>query len=658
MMSDNYHNYLNNNFTVMLNTINNIQKITSSDIKHKEIRQNLTDMNTQLGNSISKVIEEAKNVSSNLETDTYNIAFFGETNAGKSTIIEALICGDGKSIGDGRQDYTQKLETHNLDSINLIDLPGMEGNESKYISEIKKGIAKAHAVIYVSSGDKEPEETTLMKIKSYLRDQTDIYSVVNIRKPLNPHTLKVGLLGDKEKTVIESTEKKFRKAFGKNFKRTFALNAKIGFICRSQNKNQEVKQSFDTMLKYIDSPKGIYQFSNFENLNNLIKKLNNIELQNKKIKISNTYKFLSINNHITSIILKSKKDLDAQIRKIEKENSDVVKSYKLESQLLEKKLDAAINRNFDELFANLSNLISSADDKSKDEINKHIKQEIDAFNKKFKDDIKKEFELFTQKMKHTFKEMNEQILTNLKYSNIDNGYINIDETIKEVSASFNYIFKKISAAVLSTISVMFLGIFVMFTAAISSIISSIFKWKKVDKKKEIANKKKELIRSLDIKMNVLEDDLRRDIKSNTINVNRNIDKQLREIDKHITQIKKLSSLMNSQINTLSSVNIETSKTLVENVEEAEYFFVYIDTSINGMFYIGSKLKHAHLYNLKFFIHFETINEFLNEYEHTLKDGYFYLNKNEELQKRAISEIIKVLNKFSKSKIYKGVKKKI
>ncbi|MGV2928376.1 GTPase [Macrococcus capreoli] len=656
-MKDNYHDYLNNNFAKMQETIKTIQNITSSDIKHKEISQNLNNMNNQLGNSISKIIEESNHVNSNLETDTYNIAFFGETNAGKSTIIEALICGDGKSIGDGRQDYTQKLETRNLDSINLIDLPGMEGNESKYISEIKKGIAKAHAIIYVSSGDKEPEETTLMKIKSYLRDQTDIYSVVNIRKPLNPHTLKVGLVGDKEKIVIESTEKKFKNAFGKNFKRTFALNAKVGFVCRSQNKNPEAKKSFNTMLKYIDFPKDIYQYSNFENLNNLIKKLNNIELQNKKIKISNTYKFLSINNYITSIILKSKKDLDAQIRKIEDENLEVVNNFKSESQLLEQKLDATINRNFDELLANLSNLISTADDKSKEEINKKIKQEIDAFNKKFKVDIKNEFEVFTQKMKHTFKEMNEQILTNLKYSNIDNGYINIDETIKEVSANFNYIFKNILGIIFSAVISIPLGQMVMIVTAASSIISRIFKWEKVDKKKEMANKKKELIHLLNVKMTNLKHKLRREIKSNTIHVNRNINKQLREIDNHISQIKKLSFKMNSQINTLNSLNNETSKKLVESIEEKEYFFVYIDKSMNGMFYIGSKIKYAHLYNLKYIIHFEDINEFLIEYEHTLKDGFFYVNKNEEFQKRAISEMIKELNNLSGQKKYKGVKKR-
>lgn len=124
-----------------------------------------------------------------VEWDTFNIAFFGEANAGKSTLIEALIKGNGRTIGEGYKDHTKQILNYPLGNIKLLDLPGIEGTEKRFINEIKKAINMAHVVIYVL-GPKEPEEGTLTKIKSYLRNKVKVISVINLRGTQSLYLLK------------------------------------------------------------------------------------------------------------------------------------------------------------------------------------------------------------------------------------------------------------------------------------------------------------------------------------------------------------------------------------------------------------------------------------------------------------------------------------
>ncbi|WP_297453440.1 GTPase domain-containing protein [Persephonella sp.] len=122
-----------------------------------------------------------------LEWDTLNVAFFGETNAGKSTLIEALIKGDGRSIGTGVKDFTREIRSFSFGKkIRLLDMPGIEGDEKKVKNEIWKAVNKAHIVFYIFPHSKEPEKNTLLKIRQYLNKNTYVYGLINIRGILPP----------------------------------------------------------------------------------------------------------------------------------------------------------------------------------------------------------------------------------------------------------------------------------------------------------------------------------------------------------------------------------------------------------------------------------------------------------------------------------------
>lgn len=92
---------------------------------------------------------------------------------------------DGRIIGTGEPDFTKGNTIYSLNymgkTFQLIDVPGIEGDEKKYASIVREAIAKAHLVFYVNGTNKKPEKGTAEKIRSYLRRGTQVCPLVNIR---------------------------------------------------------------------------------------------------------------------------------------------------------------------------------------------------------------------------------------------------------------------------------------------------------------------------------------------------------------------------------------------------------------------------------------------------------------------------------------------
>jgi predicted GTPase len=57
----------------------------------------------------------------------FNVALFGRTGAGKSTLIEALSSGDGESVSQGESDWTQTVRPVDWRGCRLVDAPGING---------------------------------------------------------------------------------------------------------------------------------------------------------------------------------------------------------------------------------------------------------------------------------------------------------------------------------------------------------------------------------------------------------------------------------------------------------------------------------------------------------------------------------------------------
>ncbi|GAA9963847.1 hypothetical protein VN0921_06530 [Helicobacter pylori] len=228
----------------------------------------------------SKSLKELESLKNNEEWENFTIAFYGETGAGKSTLIECLrmffkeqskvvqqerfkrlysnyqenyqnderkkqailneltSLQDGVAIGDGRSDFTLKTRSYsfqyNHQNFTLLDVPGIEGNEKKVIDQISNATQKAHAIFYVTKTPNPPQKGeegkrgTIEKIQRQLDSQTEVWTIYN--KPINnPRAFKDGLIDGSEKESLKILNKEMKNILGKHYMGHQIVSAQMAF---------------------------------------------------------------------------------------------------------------------------------------------------------------------------------------------------------------------------------------------------------------------------------------------------------------------------------------------------------------------------------------------------------------------------------------------
>lgn len=261
---------------------------TEAKVRAKE----LTQAKTLLVEFETNAIKSAQDYKNNAEFNTFVIAFYGETNAGKSTIIEALRIyfdeaskqkeraefdknykqykaydkgffgkilaffmpflktnalekaikfSDGVIIGDGRSDFTRKSQIYHFDNkgikFDILDVPGIEGKENAVIDEILKATKKAHCVFYITREPKPPQKGdsprgeskgTIEKIKEHLGAQTEVYSVFN-KSINNPAQLEDLIIQAGDKSGLQDLDKVMGEYLGEHYVGCKTLSAQVAF---------------------------------------------------------------------------------------------------------------------------------------------------------------------------------------------------------------------------------------------------------------------------------------------------------------------------------------------------------------------------------------------------------------------------------------------
>ncbi len=539
------------------------------DEKLKRFNQEALKEFQQLECNSLKELESLKN---NEEWENFTIAFYGETNAGESTLIECLrlffkeqskvvqqerfkrlystyqnnyqnderkkqailnelhSLQDGAIIGDGRSDFTTKTRSytlkHNNKTFTLLDVPGIEGDEKKVIQQISNARQKAHAIFYVTKTPNPPQKGeegkrgTIEKIQRQLGSQTEVWTIFN--KPINnPRALKDKLIDESEKESLKILNKEMKNILGKHYKGYKAVSAQVAFYGLSQalipgtdfDKN---KQKF---LKDFKAGELLYQ-SHFKPLAEFIAEE---ILENSRAKIiqSNCNKALKAIEKLQEAIKTTiEKRIDPMIKEAQEHQQEA--RYNLDRST-EKFILNLTNSAFyeidqfksdlrEKMYAHINKNIE--DEECKEIFKNELIQGIEELRKNIKQRSNECKERFIEEIKKDIEQFEERIkdsLIILDRINIDSGFdfsFNIDSGINKIG-----LFASIGGLVLLLLTPI-VGEFVLI-AGVGLAFVGIGKavWSFFDSDYKKSQQRKEMNKNLDKACEKITEDMRNQIES-------------------------------------------------------------------------------------------------------------------------------------------------
>lgn len=381
----------------------NIKKLKTGESKFDAVRTSFLD---SLTSAINEADEQENYLKQNLVQDHLVIAFFGETNAGKSTIIDtfriifdeetrrnaiekankkslfskifgkkyqnpAVIGVDGIIVGDGRSDFTKTYDEYDMSidgrKFTLIDVPGIEGNEAEYKDGIKKALQKAHCVFYVHGSDKKPNTKTTEKIKEYLNDWVGVCSIRNIRggsEQYDEDDERETLLTDTVLRASKLSEEVFENVLGPYYKGNINIQGLLA-LCSKANFSPirtDLIGIQSDLIEYFGDVDSIYSFSHFEEVIDEVRKMSvgykEIIMKSNKDKVlALARKSISVINDCISQHKEAIKDLDNKLQTFERNISCT--TTKAERRI---NVKALVEREFDTMRYALYDAIDSGNE--------------------------------------------------------------------------------------------------------------------------------------------------------------------------------------------------------------------------------------------------------------------------------------------------------
>jgi hypothetical protein len=347
---------------------------------------------------------------------------------------------DGQIIGDGRSDFTRDNTSFDFNYNNhefaLIDVPGIEGDESVVRTAIEEAVKKAHAIFYVTrtarppqthEGEKGDKKGTLEKMKEHLGAQTEVWTIYN-HAVNNPRSLKQPLIGQGEKDGLQALDEKLKQELAEKYCQSLIVSARPAYLgltecvipgSKEANEQRKFLERFGTRDKILE----------LSGLPNFVEKLSSeiiVDYRNK-IKRSNL-------NKACQTLDSSICDLKALSQKF-KEDRKKVRDEVLNSQtrimvLMEQftgildSLRGKILQAFqNEIRASLYNEIDK--DISNDTFKRNLKNEMELQAQKLENKLRNSIELETNKF-------GEELLNIVKRTSL-----HLNNIVNERSNSFN-----------------------------------------------------------------------------------------------------------------------------------------------------------------------------------------------------------------------------
>ena len=367
-----------------------VNKLDTSNVlnrQSKTLKSKLLEALKEKLCCVQNTMDHSLNV---MHWDKLVIAFFGATNAGKSTIIETFRilfdskrpqASDGNIVGDGQLDYTKDYHEYDLtiDGLPfvLIDVPGIEGEEAEFKDGIKKALGQSHCIFYVHGQNKPLEPPIIKKIQSYLGDWVQVYSIYNVRGGVNNYDEpeeRETLFSDSTLKIEREIKNAFHQTLGEVYKGNITLQALLAMCAKASFAPERggLSKKQKSLLEYFGSADEILRFSQFQTL------INQVEQKAKnftdEISSANILKVRSLKNEIL-------KELDlicsevgielyrSQLKQFESDMKEI--ADELHSKL-KFQIDTLIKQKFDTIVSMVNGILAEKSKNKKEQLDKCV----------------------------------------------------------------------------------------------------------------------------------------------------------------------------------------------------------------------------------------------------------------------------------------------
>ena len=159
---------------------NRMWRIRNTELidKQKQELRRVVDEVSPIGNELQKLRERSKD---------FSIVVYGRTMAGKSTLMEILTHGNGKSIGKGAQRTTQDVRSYYWKGLKITDVPGISafGQGGAADEKLAFEAAKAADLIIFLLTNNAPEADEAEKLAQLRNLGKPVLGIINIKMSCN-----------------------------------------------------------------------------------------------------------------------------------------------------------------------------------------------------------------------------------------------------------------------------------------------------------------------------------------------------------------------------------------------------------------------------------------------------------------------------------------
>ena len=392
---------------------------------------------TSIFNCMDKAKSRMEEIREGAVWDNLVIAFFGETNAGKSTIIETLRIlfdeeeraqqlkshpngVDGLIVGIGSSDCTQVYKEYKMyisgQPFTLIDVPGIEGNEAKYIEEIKNALNKAHYVFYVQGQNKKPDTGTAVKIKAYLREWVKVYSIYNVRGVASNYDEdeeRETLLTESGRKIETQINETFKELLGSTYMGNISLQAYLALCAKAKfaSSRDDLLKGQKKIVSYFGDRESVYQFSQFQSLVEEVSQ-KSVDFKREIVEANKEKHKALLQSIQTELECESEKQREMILtleKHIKEFQDNVSKDYNYAKENIKKKADAI----YDQFFNQLTEKAVYAIKNNVGDKKKYCEKQVEEISKNqkvlFQKSIKKEIDDLNDNIKKHKKHLDQEI---------------------------------------------------------------------------------------------------------------------------------------------------------------------------------------------------------------------------------------------------------